>query len=94
MKISDLELSDERFSGFSGKDSMLQGIIDLYFEEEDGLVLVDYKTDSVSDISKLIENYSLQLALYKAALEKIENKKVKRTVIYSLALGEAADVDI
>ena len=73
---------------------MLQGIIDLYFEEEDGLVLVDYKTDSVSDISKLIENYSLQLALYKAALEKIENKKVKRTVIYSLALGEAADVDI
>ena len=94
VKISDLELSDERFSGFSGKDSMLQGIIDLYFEEEDGLVLVDYKTDSVSDISKLIENYSLQLALYKAALEKIENKKVKRTVIYSLALGEAADVDI
>lgn len=92
VKISDLKLPYDEFSKFSGTDSMVQGIIDMYFEEDDGLVLVDYKTDNVSDISLLVENYSMQLALYRAALEQMENKKVKQTLIYSLKLGETADV--
>jgi ATP-dependent helicase/nuclease subunit A len=94
MKISDLGLEYETLSGFSGTDSMIQGIIDMYFEEEDGIVLVDYKTDNVSDISVLAENYSMQVAIYKAALEKIENKKVKQSVIYSLKLGQPVMIDL
>ncbi|MBE6852045.1 MAG: helicase-exonuclease AddAB subunit AddA [Ruminococcus sp.] len=92
MRISDLELGFDELSEFSGTDSMIQGIIDMYFEEDDGIVLVDYKTDNVSDVSVLAENYSMQVAIYKAALEKIENKKVKQALIYSLKLGETIEV--
>jgi ATP-dependent helicase/nuclease subunit A len=71
---------------------MVQGIVDMYFGEDDGLVLVDYKTDHVTDMSQLEENYSLQLEVYRAALEKIENRKVKSAVIYSLKLGKYEEI--
>jgi ATP-dependent helicase/nuclease subunit A len=69
---------------------LVQGIIDAYFEEEDGLVLVDYKTDKVSnqDENSLIEKYQTQLDYYQAALEQMTGKKVKERVIYSFALGK------
>lgn len=92
VKISDLNLDGDRFSEYNDTDCMVQGIIDLYFEEDDGIVLVDYKTDNVSDISVLAENYSTQLEIYKAALESIENKKVKAMIIYSLKLGSFIEV--
>ena len=48
-----------------GEDNILiQGIIDLFFEEDDGIVLVDYKTDRVTKKdgeALLIERYSKQL---------------------------------
>ena len=34
----------------------MQGIIDVYFEEEDGLVVLDYKTDQVKSRKELVEN--------------------------------------
>ncbi|WP_044974465.1 helicase-exonuclease AddAB subunit AddA [Ruminococcus sp. HUN007] len=92
VRLGDLELNDAAFEKFKDSDSMVQGIVDMYFEEEDGLVLVDYKTDYVTDISELVENYSLQLEIYRAALEKTENKKVKCAVIYSLKLGKYAEI--
>ena len=92
VRLGDLGLDDEAFEKFKDSDSMVQGIVDMYFEEDDGLVLVDYKTDYVTDISELVENYSLQLEVYRAALEKIENKKVKCAVIYSLKLGTYAEI--
>ncbi|MBP0962304.1 MAG: PD-(D/E)XK nuclease family protein, partial [Oscillospiraceae bacterium] len=92
VRLGDLGLDDEAFEKFKDSDSMVQGIVDMYFEEDDGLVLVDYKTDYVTDISQLVENYSLQLEVYRAALEKIENRKVKCAVIYSLKLGTYAEI--
>ena len=62
----------------------LQGIIDCFFEEEDGIVLLDYKTDYVEEGSEdeIIERYRAQLKYYKDALEKITEKKVKESYIY------------
>lgn len=94
VKISDLKLADEQFSEYDDTGCMVQGIIDMYFEEDDGIVLVDYKTDNVSMVSFLAENYSKQLALYKGALEKMENKKVKQALIYSLKLGKWIEVNV
>ena len=45
-------------------------------------------------VSFLAENYSKQLALYKGALEKMENKKVKQALIYSLKLGKWIEVNV
>lgn len=66
---------------------LVQGIIDAYFEEEDYLVLMDYKTDSVVDGGELISRYKVQLDIYAEALERITGKKVKEKIIYSFALG-------
>jgi len=72
---------------------MLQGTTDLYFEEEDGLVLADYKTDRVKTARELAERYSIQLDLYEKALVQSTGKKVKEKWIWSTALGEAIRVE-
>ena len=64
---------------------MLNGIIDMVLEFEDYLVLVDYKTDRVSDINELAEKYKRQIELYKLTLEKTEIKPVKEALIYSFS---------
>lgn len=94
VKISDLGLKGEQFAAYEDTGCMIQGIIDMYFEEDGEIVLVDYKTDNVSQVSFLAENYSTQLTLYKAALEKMENKRVKQTIIYSLKLGKWVEVNV
>ncbi len=67
---------------------LIQGIIDSYFEEEDGLVVVDYKTDRVSCAQELVDRYHSQLDYYAEALERLTGKSVKEKVIYSFALHE------
>ena len=75
---------------------LLQGIIDAWFEEDDGLVLVDYKTDRVKEGGEqvLLERYQIQLLYYARALAQITGKKVKEAVIYSLALQKEIPVPI
>ncbi len=67
---------------------MIQGVIDLYFEEEDGLVLVDYKTDRVKTEEELKDRYKIQLDLYERALTQITGKPVKERWIWSFALNK------
>ena len=70
---------------------LIQGVIDLYYINKDNeLTLVDYKTDYVEEANKdiLKEKYKKQLDLYKQALEQALNRKVDKTIIYSLYLNE------
>jgi len=70
------------------EEILVQGIIDLYYiNEQDDLILVDYKTDYVIEKKELIEKYSSQLELYKKALEEALQKKVSKIYIYSTCLG-------
>lgn len=66
---------------------LIQGIIDVYLEEEDGLVVADYKTDSVTCPQELINRYQVQLDYYARALEQLTGKKVREKIIYSFALA-------
>lgn len=72
---------------------LVQGVIDAYLEEEDGLVLIDYKTDRVpggrAGRECLAERYRQQVAYYQRALEQLTGKKVKENIIYSLTLQES-----
>ena len=61
-----------------GELILVQGIIDAYFEEPDGLVVLDYKTDKVRRKEELAERYQEQLRYYAKALEQMTGKKVKR----------------
>jgi ATP-dependent helicase/nuclease subunit A len=74
---------DETYAN-SGADVLVRGVIDLWFEEADGIVLVDYKTDKQTDEEYYINNYDVQLELYKEALEKATGKKVKEIYIYAI----------
>lgn len=67
---------------------LIQGIIDVWFEEDDGIVLLDYKTDKVRTGDELVSRYKVQLDYYQEALERITDKKVKERLIYSFTLGE------
>lgn len=72
----------------SEDDIVIQGVIDAYFIENGEIVLLDYKTDFVSDGTgdELVKKYSTQLEIYKTVLEKNTNKSVKEKLIYSTHL--------
>ena len=72
----------------SGEKILVQGIIDVYFEEADGLIVLDYKTDRVKTADELKDKYHAQLDYYAEALEKLTGKPVKEKIIYSFTLGE------
>lgn len=73
----------------NGAKAIVQGIIDCYFEEEDGLVLVDYKNSFMGDrVSEdvIIDRYKGQIELYKEALDAAEGKPVKEEYLYLFEL--------
>ncbi len=70
----------------SGETILVQGIIDAYFTEEDGITIVDYKTDRVDSPQMLIDRYRAQLEYYGLALSQITGKTVKELTIYSTRL--------
>nr|WP_296064638.1 helicase-exonuclease AddAB subunit AddA [uncultured Mediterraneibacter sp.] len=87
--------ADQIYPGFSGESGsqkkeviLVQGIIDAYFEEEDGIVVLDYKTDRVKSAEQLKERYHAQLEYYAQALEGLLGKPVKEKIIYSFTLRE------
>lgn len=75
---------------------LVQGVIDIFFHEGDDIVLVDFKTDYVTEENRkeLISFYQLQLKLYKEALQTILGKKVKESYLYFFGIDEAVPVEI
>lgn len=71
---------------------LVQGIIDVYFEEDGELVVLDYKTDRVRRADELLERYKLQLDYYAEVLEKVTEKRVKEKIIYSFTLQKEIEV--
>ena len=77
------------------EEILVQGIIDLYYiNQNDEIILVDYKTDYVETgkENELIEKYITQLELYKRALEESLQRKVSKTYIYSVYLEKEIEV--
>lgn len=87
--MGDLKLP-ESIGCITEADGMIQGIADCIFKEDDGWVLVDYKTDNFRDISEM-DKYGTQLAIYKAAFELILGERIKSSYIYSFKLGEGKE---
>ncbi len=67
---------------------LVQGIIDVYFEEDDKIVVADYKTDRVDTPEELVDRYKVQLDYYAEALTRLTGKDVKEKIIYSFALNK------
>ena len=72
----------------SEQEILVQGIMDAYFEENDEIVLIDYKTDHVKTEEELVKRYKKQLEIYAESLEQMTGKKVKERILYSFCLGK------
>lgn len=70
--------ADELGYASSDETVLVQGVIDCCFVEDDGFVIIDYKTGSLKD------KYKTQIELYKRCLEISTGKPVKETCIYPL----------
>ncbi len=84
--------ASEVYEGASAELVLIQGIVDVYWIEDDMLVLLDYKTDRVCAKEQLKERYQVQLDLYAKALQKATGKKLKEKLIYSFSLQEVVRV--
>lgn len=71
---------------------VMQGAVDLAFEEDGKIVIVDYKTDRVRDIQKLVTLYKKQLELYKEAMRQSLEQEVSECLICSVALNDVIKV--
>ena len=67
---------------------LVQGIIDVFFEEDGEIVLLDYKTDVIESPRELADRYRVQLDYYGEALERMTGKRVKERILYSFYLEE------
>ncbi len=74
---------------FDKEQVLMRGAVDLAFVNNDGkLVIVDYKTDRVTEIQTLLQRYKMQLELYKIAMEQSTDYVVHKCVLYSIHLDE------
>ena len=90
-EISSLDINPELNKEiYQNEKIRLQGIIDGFFKEEDGIVLFDYKTDYLEEGNEdeIIERYMVQMKYYKEALEKVTESRVKEVYLYLFALDK------
>ena len=76
--------------------TLIQGIIDVFWIEDDGIIVLDYKTDRVDTAQELIDRYATQLKLYADALERVfatRKLKVKEILIYSFRLEKLISIE-
>ena len=72
---------------------MLQGVVDCFWEEEGGLVIVDFKTDRIhGGPEKKAADYAPQLEAYAQALSRIFEKPVREKYLYFFDCGAAVQV--
>jgi ATP-dependent helicase/nuclease subunit A len=79
----------------AGEQVLLQGVIDCFFETEEGLTVIDFKTDRIlseTDLLEKAETYRIQLETYSKSLEKIFEKPVNRQILYFLGVSAAVEL--
>ena len=73
---------------------LLQGVIDCYFEEDNKIILIDYKTDYIQnrEIESIKKRYNIQLSYYSRALELLTGLPVNERYIYLFSMGELIEM--
>ena len=78
------DLSEE----LAAEKIIVQGSVDLLFEEDGKLVIVDFKTDRNKSEEELITAYAEQLKIYGKACESLLKKSIGELAIYSFSIGK------
>lgn len=102
LPASDFTENDDDRELYKNEELLVQGVIDCFFRERGGIVLLDYKTDRLSpyELSHpdaaarvLRERHSRQLGYYRAALTRIFGEPPAHTYVYSMALGDTVEIN-
>ena len=89
-KFSILDEGDKYGDGLEGEQVLLQGVVDCALMEEDGITVVDFKTDRVTEetLPQTLRRYRLQLDTYADALARIYEMPVKGKFLYFFHLNQ------
>ena len=89
-KFSILAPASDYGPGLEGEEVLLQGVIDCWFAEGDGLTVLDFKSDRIRPGGEgtRAEEYRPQLEAYSRALERVTGRKVFRRVLWFFATGQ------
>ncbi|MEE0928133.1 MAG: helicase-exonuclease AddAB subunit AddA [Acutalibacteraceae bacterium] len=79
-------------NSFADEMIVVQGAVDLVFEENGKLIILDFKTDRNKDENQLMKAYAQQLRFYSMACEKLLKKPISELFIYSFSLGHTISV--
>ena len=81
--------AEEFGQGLAGEQVLMQGVVDCALMEEDGIVLLDFKTDHVTDetIYSTAERYRSQVETYAGALARIYKTPVKEKLLYFFSMN-------
>lgn len=92
-KFSILTDAGEYCPQAQGEQIMLQGVVDCFWQEPEGLVIVDFKTDFINgDLEEKAARYRPQLRAYAQALGRIFEQPVKQTLLYFFSADAAVEV--
>ena len=77
-----------------GEKVLLQGVVDCALVEEDGITVIDFKTDYVTEetVADRVRYYSPQVQTYAQALARIYQKPVKEAVLYFFHLDRFENI--
>ncbi len=93
-KFSILDDGSHYGDGLEGEQVLLQGVVDCALLEADGITIVDFKTDKVTEdtLAAVSEGYSLQVKTYAEALTRIYGLPVKERYLYFFRLNRFVKV--
>ena len=93
-KFSLLIPAGELLDGAGEDELLLQGVVDCLFDEGDGLVIVDFKSDNVTKMTQpaAARRYAPQLGAYAKAMERIFERPVAQKLLYFFRTGEAVEI--
>ena len=93
-KFSILISANEILETKSTDEILLQGVLDCYFEENNEITIIDFKTDRITDdnFSAKTESYSSQIRTYATALSRITGKTVKNAYLYFFDTEKAVEI--
>ncbi|MEG1311219.1 MAG: helicase-exonuclease AddAB subunit AddA [Romboutsia sp.] len=87
-------IKEDEFEKYDEESLMIRGIIDAYFEEDEKIIIVDYKTDFVNEENKngVVNRYKKQLSLYAEVIKELTGKEVKEKYIYLFGIDEGISI--
>ncbi len=93
-KFSILDNSSRYSPGLDGEEVLLQGVVDCALIEPDGITVVDFKTDTVTEetLQTIIDRYKTQVHIYADALSRIYKQPVKAKYLYLFGLDRFVSV--